>query len=353
MSKGDPTSPTRGDIVETIIDTVDGSGERLANDTLKRMKTALRTHHEGSRTFEKVLRRRWGSALDMMELLIQMAHEIGDEFNSRYRPDAHHANDYSFEVLTHLHGRGCRVSREIHALLRYGYPSGALARWRALHEVTVVANLIRMHGGDVAERYLRHVDIEDSRAVVEYQKHSTKLGHSPYTELEVAQAVARKEALLKEYGSEFGKPYGWASDILKTSDPKFAEIEEKAGLSHMRPYYRFASHDIHCGPMGIRRNVGMPDDSWRTLVLAGATNLGFADPGQLTALSLYQTTACLVTTRNEVEFLVGIKALDVIRERTVQEFVRIQTEQERQMKLMPTPIVHVSGRKLFKWSGQQ
>ncbi len=73
----------------------------------------------------------------------------------------------------------------------------------------------------------------------------------------------------------------------------------------MRPYYRLASHDIHSSPMGIRRNIGVPDDSWQFFVLAGASNLGFADPAQLTMISLYQTTACLVTTRSDTDALVA------------------------------------------------
>ncbi len=60
------------------------------------------------------------------------------------------------------------------------------------HEVTVVANIIRRHGGEVAERYLEHVDIEESKAVIEYQKHSMERNDTPYAKSEVDQATARK-----------------------------------------------------------------------------------------------------------------------------------------------------------------
>ncbi len=66
----------------------------------------------------------------MMELLANLAHEIGDDFNTKHGAEANSAKNREHEVLTHLHGRGCRISKEILALLSSGYPSGALARWR-------------------------------------------------------------------------------------------------------------------------------------------------------------------------------------------------------------------------------
>ena len=60
--------------------------------------------------------------------------------------------DYVFEALSRLLARACRIAEEVLVLLKAGYGQGALARWRALHEVAVVADLIAENGEDCAER---------------------------------------------------------------------------------------------------------------------------------------------------------------------------------------------------------
>jgi hypothetical protein len=55
-----------------------------------------------------------------------------------------------------LHSRACLVASEVRALLASGHPFGAQARWRTLHELGVVAFILRMSDKEVAERYLLH-----------------------------------------------------------------------------------------------------------------------------------------------------------------------------------------------------
>jgi len=335
--------------INDIVDKINSSGKELSQDTMRQSRRVLRSNRRQLKAFEKKILKRWGSALGKLDLLIQVSHEIGMEFNSKHRPAAHSEEDYSFEVLTHLHGRTCRISREISTLLHGGYASGALARWRTLHEIAVVAGTIRRHGKELAHKYLLHVDIEHYRAIIEYQAHRSELGYDSYTESEVVRAEERMKELLAEYGREYRGRYGWASEVLNTSDPSFAQIEEAARLSYLRPYYRLASHDVHAGPIGIRENIGVPEGSWLSLILAGPSNMGLADPGQLTAISLYQTTAALATSRHDVEILVALSAMDDLMEGTKQEFARIHRQLQKLIESAPSPILYSQPKSLFKW----
>lgn len=76
--------------------------------------------------------------------------------------------DYLFEALTGLHARACRVAVEIHHLLAGGFPMGALARCRTLHEIAVTMMILADFGcmdehPDLAERFLLHEDIKPGR----------------------------------------------------------------------------------------------------------------------------------------------------------------------------------------------
>jgi hypothetical protein len=65
------------------------------------------------------------------------------------------------------------------------------ARWRALHEVAVVADFLARLGVDTAGRYFAHEGIETWRAMVEVQKCAERLGDAPYSAVRVRQPADR------------------------------------------------------------------------------------------------------------------------------------------------------------------
>jgi hypothetical protein len=57
-----------------------------------------------------------------------------------------------------------------------GHADGALARWRTLHELVVVACLIRKHGNVPAQRFSDTYAIDPYRALNEFQQFAPSLG---------------------------------------------------------------------------------------------------------------------------------------------------------------------------------
>ena len=101
----------------------------------------LKSRRRARRSFESQLGRFWEDGLRLLEMMIVIATEAGDDFNSEFRPEAAKQRDFVFEVLTRLHARACQVASEVLTLIKSGYPDGAHARWRSLHEIAVVSIL--------------------------------------------------------------------------------------------------------------------------------------------------------------------------------------------------------------------
>lgn len=271
---------------------------------LKRTAPAMLAQHRQLRAdFEKRLRERWGPALDLYEIILVIAHEAGDHFRAQHAQRAEQDRDLVFWVLVRLHARACQTASEVMALLSSGYATAAMSRWRTIHEVAVVMSLIKEHGQKLARCYLDHEAVEAAKGAKEYQKHHAQLGCDPFDPAVLTRIFARRDAVLKQYGSDFGSPYGWAAQALGIRKPTFDQLEQAAKLEHMRPYYRMASHGVHGNPKGILFQLEQIGPE--RVLLAGASNAGLADPGQATLIALLQCTVTFLTTEPD-EFVVMI-----------------------------------------------
>src|SRR6266850_7970285 len=145
--------------------------EEMRDDLLRRAPAILKRERRDTQGFEKRNLERWRSAFDLVELIWIVAAELGSNFNNELRDQAQQDNDYLFEALTHLHARALLVSNEALCLMKGGFPDGALSRWRTLHEHSVIAMFLKMHGSEAAHRYLASFDfqaLKSARQMREY-----------------------------------------------------------------------------------------------------------------------------------------------------------------------------------------
>ena len=259
--------------------------------------------------FTKRLHKRWGKGLDLLEMSITIAREIGSNINTDLRTA--HTTPKLVDVLTRLHARGCQIAEEIVCLLQNGFSDGAMARWRTLYEIAVVSSLLHEHGEDLAERYVAHEVIESAKAAKLFQKHHDRLGQTAMSSEEIADIEQQRDALIAKYGKEFGGSYGWAAKHLNIQSPTFAQLVEAAKIDHLSPYYKMASHNVHANPKGIFFKLGHIGES--EVLLAGPTNAGLADPGHGTAISLMQITTALALVNPTIDDVIGMKILDLLQ----------------------------------------
>lgn len=293
----------------------------------KNVPSMLKAYRKEMKGFEKRLHNDWKKPLDLLEAFLILAFEAGADFNNKFRKDEAEAQNYVFDVLTRLHARACQIASEVLVLLKSGFADGAHARWRSLHEVTVVASFIKTYGNEVAERYLLHDNIESYKAANLHQKYYAVLGEEPIPEDEYNSIKAFRDELIARFGPAYKNNYGWASSVLKKDDPNFSDIEENSGFDHLRPYYKLASHNVHANPKGLMFKLGLLGNT-HDLLLAGPSNFGFTDPAQGTLFSLGLITATLVTTKPTIDNLVLCNVLLRLEAEITEEFFKVQREIE-------------------------
>lgn len=269
--------------------------------------------------FAKRLHARWKAPLESLKMLLTMTRELGASINDEVRNSPDHNCKNLIEVLTRCHARSCQITEEILCFLAAGYADGAMARWRTLHEVAVVALFIAERGESMAERYILYQAVESSKAMRVYQQCCERLGEKPF-ELNEMQALENEvENLKSKFGKEFGNEYGWAAQDLNISKPTFRNIEEAVKIDHLRPYYKMACHNVHAGPRGIFFKLGL--DSQSAILLAGASNAGLADPGQSTAISIGQISTTLHILHPTLDHLVALKMILRLIDEIKEEFI--------------------------------
>lgn len=275
--------------LESVLDEAGGNLLRSLKRSWRR-ESRRQTRRESG--FQRRLRRRWKLPLERLRMLNTIAREYGENLGSGLRESLARESPFLVDVAMRLHARGSQVAAEIITLLRGGFADAAMARWRTLHEVSVVAMFITLHGESVAERYAMHEHVESRKAAREYQARHERLGYEPMTDAEVSAIEEAYSTCIDRFGPSFRHQYGWAADQLGSEQPAFAEIEEAVGIDHLRPFYRLASHGVHANPKGVFFQLGLLEETG--VLLAGASNAGLSEPGQAAASSVVQISGALL-----------------------------------------------------------
>lgn len=302
------------EVIENLLpDLIRAVTEDMSRDVLADLKRKWRAESRLQRRelagFRKRLYDRWKLPLEGLRMLLTMSRELGDSVNQEIRqyPDAS-SRRHLIEVLTRSHARACQIVEEIVCLLEGGFSDGAMARWRTLHEVAVVASFVAAHGEDLAERYVLHQAVESKRASDDYQSCQPRLGYEPLAESEIKAVQKAYAAVIARFGQDFGKgDYGWAGHHLGKAKPTFKDIERAAGIEHLRAHYRMASHNVHANPKGVFFKLGMLTES--QVLLAGPSNAGLTEPGQCAALSLAQVSAALGRLQSTLDNNVALQVI--------------------------------------------
>lgn len=315
------------DVIMSVM--IDGASDFLL--TLKKSwPNESRRRKKEMNDFRKRLNQRWGVSLDKIELLVQLSLELGESINEELRNSADTPHPHVTDVLTRLHARACQITMEVICLLNNGLADGAMARWRTLHEISVVANLIVEHGEDLAKRYADHQIVESRKAMLQYIKYSDILDVEPMSDNEIKEIEDAYQDIKSMYGDDYTSDYGWAAKHLNRKNPKFVDLEVAAKIDRLRPYYKMASHNVHANPKGIYFKLGLLSDA--NFLLAGASNAGLVEPGHSTAISLIQISSTLVqicpTFDNVLCAHVMLKLLNEIGESLHQAHTRLEEDEQ-------------------------
>lgn len=311
-----------------VLDTI---APRIAQDLLRRAPRMLRQHGRLIRGYERQLRKHWGRALDRYHAIVVCAEEVGHELHRVHREAAAEEDDLVFEALIGLYARACRIAREVHHLLSGGFPFGALARSRTLHELAVLTIVIGDYGredehSDLAERFLRHAMIARYMDAKQYQENCEALGREPLSSEDMASLEQDYDLLVEQYGKAYKERYGWATGLDgRPSAPTFRDLEGLAELSHLRWHYRQQSHEVHADATGWETNV--LEHNGRAYLTTDRVHFGLAEPAHLALVSLHQCAASLFAgTQGDVRTkdVLALKALAHLVNDAGDVFIRVE-----------------------------
>lgn len=256
--------------------------------------------------FESGHYRKWKGALDLLECLIYLSFEVGEKLHSQSDVETDQSCSSKIHALTRIHVRALRISNEILTLLRSGYADGANARWRSLHELTVISLFLTQKEDEISERYLNHSVIRTLKDACDYQKHCKKLGYPPLKKGELKKLNEQRDRLIQKYGKEFGCPdYGWLPVEIEKRKRNFKGLEELVELDRLRPYYNLACDAVHGGSKGFYQ-LSLMDDFQDKILLVGPSNYGLADVLQNSAVSLFHVTHSFLRTDLNFDNLVSM-----------------------------------------------
>jgi len=272
----------------------------------------------------------WEEPFDLLETFLGIVFEIGEKFNRLFRPTAAEDNDYKFEVLVRLHARGCQIAQEILLLLKGGYPDGAHARWRTLHEIAATSLFIAKHDNNVAERYILYDYIESYKTANMHRQCYKGYGEEPPTDEELEKLRKIKDDLCNRFGENFKERYGWASHL---GIVQFSGIEKDVDLDHMRPYYKLSSNNVHADPKGVMFKLGtFGVSNAKKTILTGPSVFGFTEAGHSTAISMYQITYALLSIRETLEKYLILRIISNFENEIGEAFFGVQKQLESKQK---------------------
>lgn len=326
--EGDPQEPRRLGIV--VADAAKSRGRDIYLALIGRGPTAVKAFRDDMVAFEGRLREwPWGAALEGLDMMRIAATEGADAHYRQHWRDAGSGDDFRWEALVRLHRRGLMIAAEVSALLRAGFPTGAHARWRSLHEVSLLAFLLMDGDEDLAERYLCHQAIQAAEALRLILDHAARYPDEVPSRRSRGEIWAEERRLKDRYGKEYAGRYGWASKHLGQRNPSLKDIAKKVSMSHWAPYVRLADYAVHALSRSVHWDLGEPTPD---LPRVGATNYGLEEAGQGTGFSLAAAIVAFLLCRGDLDSLAGAHALHLLSGDVADRFVAAAREQRKSIE---------------------
>jgi hypothetical protein len=261
--------------------------------------------------FRERLEDRWGAGLHLLRLLLTTSREMGEDATKRYRKSKSKTLARRRFVLSRLHIRACQIAEEIVSLMENGFADGAMARWRTLHEIGVVATFIEDGDEELARRFIDHDIVEVKKQADDWDSKQVPLGYPPINSRERKKIEKAYADALNRYGQTFRHDYGWAADYLQDKKPDFQKLQAAAEQSGMNAYYKLANLSVHAGSRSMFFRL---TDMGADVPIAGRSNAGLVEPGQNTAYTLVRITGALLGRPRDIDRLVEMRALIAVRD---------------------------------------
>ena len=239
------------------------------------------------------VQRIWGVALDELDFLRHLVLEWGHEaFELRSGP---YARPNTAFALSRLLARAYDVVGEIVVLGRNGYADGALARWRSLHELCVIAMFLTKHSDQCALMYMSHHRVEELKLLDVDRSSGTANAKDIHSDRRIGRLRREKTALVARYGKAFAGDYGWASVELGEARTTFRDLKSHVGLNLLRRGYQRANSTVHGGALATLTRISLSDSTIDGTAVPPAYGCEIAANYATSSLSMLVAELCTAT----------------------------------------------------------
>ena len=263
---------------------------------------------------------RWRKAFDILEIMVSVATDLG-ELNEKSLL-VNNTSTVARRALSDLYPRAILITREILALLKAGYPDGALARWRSLHEIAVTMMFIAKHGDQVGLPFILSFPFKALKRARNFNQHAERSRLKPFTSFELQKMQDDCDNAERRLGRKLDGDFGWAAPPL-VGAPTFAAVEKDVEMDHWRPRFAWACQHNHAGHHPADKFLGLAETK-DSVHLVGMSNSGFVDPLDMTAHSLTAATVSLFKDNANFDRLVHMKTMCLLRDQVGPTAVTIE-----------------------------
>jgi len=280
-------------ISKAVPEAVGAAADIIVEDLLQSAhENAAQLRTEQANRVQSV-QRIWGVALDELDFLRHLVLEWGHEaFKLRSGP---YARQNTAFALSRLLTRAFDVVGEIVVLGRNGYADGALARWRSLHELCVIAMFLAKQSDHCALMYLSHHRVEELKLLDVDRSSGTANAKDIHSDRRIGRLRREKAALVARFGNAFAGDYGWASVELGAAKTKFRELESHVGLNLLRRGYQRANSTVHGGALATLTRISLSDSTIDGAAVPPAYGCEIAVNYATSSLSMLVAELCTAT----------------------------------------------------------
>ena len=171
--------------VEAFVDMIVRDGSAALLDELRRTAPKmLRERRKLRKGFEDRNYDRWREPLDELKRLWVICQELSE---AQTQEKLKFEGCLVFDTLASLQPRALLVASEILKLLEAGFPDGALARWRSLHEFAVTSMFIRKHGFEAARRYQYSIWFSKLKRANKLNRYASRLKVAQFSDEDLSE----------------------------------------------------------------------------------------------------------------------------------------------------------------------
>ncbi|WP_397538162.1 DUF5677 domain-containing protein [Rummeliibacillus pycnus] len=331
---------TNEEIEKLVLNTVDGDLIKEIStsffQTLKdNMYEPLEIDRLAHLEFQSRIKQKWLRPLSMLDGFINISEELCtdsiDTSNEIVKLDNNNSeHSLRFFTIMKLLSKLIIISKEISYLLKGGFSDAALSRWRTSHETKIILMLFckNYNSTNLLNELLKRYN--DAAIVEEYKEIISSVDLNKMDPYFINLKIKYRD-ILDNYGQEFKYSYEWSRPLFKGSNGVITfKMLERYIRDHneTNTFYKKANYQIHSSPLGTFESLGTieSNDIDYPPYIFGPSNFGLRIPGQLIALTLYESIATYLLLNTSLNSVINTNVLELFLNEILNTFDTVEEE---------------------------